>query len=483
MPPPETAQHDEGAGVPLVVDVDGTLLQGDLLIEGAARLLAQAPLKLLALPLWLVQGRAVLKRKIAEAVPLPLETLVLNPAVRAEIANAAAAGREVWLASAAHTQAVAPLAEALGVQGYLASKGRVNLAGRAKAKALVERFGAEGGFDYVGNEWRDLAVWRHARRAIGVGLSARLKRRVRAWHPSARFLPGAGGSLGDYLRLLRPHQWVKNVLVFAPLVAAHETQPGLYLVVAGAFVALSACASGAYVCNDLLDLPHDRRHGSKRHRPMAAGKVPLLPAVGLGTVLMAGGLALAFYLSLATGLWVLLYLCTTLNYSLWIKRKVYADVVTLALLYTMRILIGSAAVSIVLSDWFLAFSIFIFLALATVKRQTELYRLQESEGTVLSGRGYFAEDRFPLAALNAASSFAAVVVLMLYIHSLELGARYTRPDVLWLMCPLLLYWLGRLALFANRGAVHDDPIIFALRDRTSWLCAIVMLTAFAAASL
>ncbi len=480
--PADIQQTRDSAAIPLVADVDGTLIRGDLLIEGAARLLGKSPLKLFALPLWLAGGRARLKRKVAEAAPLPPATLALNPEVLDEITAATAAGRAVWLASAADAGVVAPLAEHVGATGYLASDGRTNLVGRAKAEALVERFGGAG-FDYIGDEQRDFAVWRRARRVIGVGLPARLERKLRMLNKDARFLAGAGGSLLDYLRALRPHQWVKNMLVFTPLVAAHETDPGLYLAAASVFAALSACASGTYVLNDLLDLPHDRQHASKRHRPMAAGKVRLAPMIAIGLVLMAGGVATAFLLSTAAGLWILLYLFTTLAYSLWIKRKIYADMVTLALLYTVRILTGSAAVSIALSDWFLAFSIFIFLALATVKRQTELHRLEESNRTALSGRGYLTEDRVVLAALNAASSFAAVVVLMLYINSLELGGRYTRPELLWLICPVLIYWLGRLALLANRGAVHDDPIIFALRDRASRLCALVMLTAFTVASL
>ena len=260
---------------PLVVDVDGSLISGDLLIEGIARLLSVSPLSLFALPFWLVAatvtGRAALKRRIAEAVSLPPDTLVLNPAVQEEIAAAQAAGRPVWLASAADALAVSPLAETVGAAGYLASDGRTNLAGEAKAAALAARFG-ERGFDYIGNERRDLAVWRRARRAIGVGLAAGLSRKVRALDGEPRFLPGLGGGPRDWFRALRPHQWVKNVLVFVPLAAAHETNAGLYLVAAGVFAALSAVASCTYLLNDLLDLPHDRAHCAKRHRPLAAGK-------------------------------------------------------------------------------------------------------------------------------------------------------------------------------------------------------------------
>ena len=475
---------------PLVVDVDGSLIGGDLLIEGIARLLSVSPLSLFALPFRLaaamVRGRAGLKRRIAEAVRLPPDTLAWNPAVLEEIAAARAAGRSVWLASASDARAVSPLAETVGAAGCLASDGRTNLAGEAKAAALAARFG-ERGFDYIGNERRDLAVWKRARRAIGVGLGAGLARKVRALDGEARFLPGLGGGPRDWFRALRPYQWVKNVLVFVPLVAAHETGAGPYLVAAGVFAALSAVASGTYLLNDLLDLPHDRGHPAKRHRPIAAGKAPLLPMIGLGAALAASGLALAFWLSAAAGLWVLAYLAVTCAYSLSLKRKIFIDVTTLAMLYAVRVLAGGAAVSVPLSPWLLAFFLFLFLALAIVKRQGEL---RGSGRSASGGRAYLAEDVPVMAALGAASGFASVVILTLYIQSPETGERYARPEFLWLVCPLLLYWLGRMALLAGRGGEegdskqlpgNDDPLIFALRDRTSWLTGLAVLAAFAAA--
>ena len=476
--PDEETSND--VRVPLVVDVDGSLVSGDLLIEGLARFLVAFPFRLLALPFWLARGRATLKRRIARAVSLPPETLALNPAVLDEIDAAEAMGREVWLASASDEIAVAPLAEAVGATGCLASDGRTNLAGRAKAAVLVERFG-EGGFDYIGNERRDMAVWKHARHAIGVNLPASLVGQVRALDGAARFLPGLGGGPRDYFRALRPHQWVKNVLVFIPLVAAHETQPWLYAVTAAVFVALSACASGTYLLNDLLDLPYDRQHTSKRQRPMAAGKVSLLPMMGVGAVLVTGSLGLAFSLSLWVGLSVFGYLIVSLAYSLLIKRQVFLDVVTLALLYAVRVFVGAITASISLSPWFLAFFLFVFLTLAVVKRQHELRALHESGGTNAAGRAYAADDLGAMTALAAGSGFAAVVVFALYTQSSAEQTLYSRPVFLWAICPLLLYWLGRLTLLANRGAVADDPVVFALRDRVSWLTGLGVLTGLVAA--
>ena len=471
---PGPSIEDDDA-TPLVVDADSALAGTDLFIEGAARLVARFPLAVFALPFRLLLSRTALKRKVAEAVPLPPSTLALNPIVRQEIDAARAAGRKVWLVSGAGERAVGPLADAVDAAGCITSDGNAKFTGEARAAALVERFG-EKGFDYLGRAPRDVAVWRSARRAIGVGLSADLARQVRALDPDARLLPGAGGTPFDYVRALRPHHWIKNLMVFVPLLADHGTDAGLYLRLLGVFAALSACASGTYLLNDVLDLPHDRRHGRKRHRPLAAGRTALLPSVGLGFGLVTAGLAAAFRLSVTAGYGVLLYLAATLAYSLWLKRKTFIDVIVLALLYAIRVLIGAAAVSVTPSPWLLAFSLFIFLAIAIAKRQTEL-----AAGEGVDGRAYCAEDGPAMAALGAGSGFATVVVLTLYIQSPEVSARYAQHELLWLVCPLLVHWLGRLTLLAGRGAVHDDPVVFAMRDRTSWLTGIAIAAVVVAA--
>ncbi len=483
-----TAPEEGGAlaasdrdATPLVVDVDGTLVNGDLSIEGLARLCATSPAKALAaLSPLLRGGRAAVKRGIARAIAVPPPTLVLNPAVVDEIDTARAAGRDVWLASASDALAVAPLVEAVGATGYLASDGHVNLAGQAKAEALVARFG-EGGFDYVGNERRDLAVWRRARRAIAVAPSAGLARAVRALDAEARFLAGAGGSARDRIRALRPLHWIKNVLVFVPLVAAHQTDALSWLAAAAVFAAFSACASSAYLLNDLLDLPHDRQHARKRHRPLAAGKVGVPWTVGAAAALAAGGLAAAFSVSVEAGACLAFYLVTTVVYSLYLKRQLLIDVVALAALYAVRVAAGGAAAAVMLSPWLIAFAGFAFLALAAVKRQSELHVARRSDKPDLEGRAYRVEDLPAMAGFGMAGSFASVVVLALYIQSPDVNGLYERPAFLWAACLFSAYWLGRAVLLANRGAVHDDPVVFAVRDRTSWLTGAGILAAFAVA--
>ena len=459
---------------PLVVDVDGTLIQGNLLLEGIARLLATAPHRALAVPWWLLRGRAFLKRKVAAAVSLGTSTLVRNPGVVAEVEAAQAAGRPVYLASGADAAAVEPLAAVVGAEGSFASDGRVNLVGRAKAAALVSAFG-EGGFDYVGDERRDLPVWRRARRAIGVGLAPRLQAKAAASAQEARFLPGPGGGARAAIRALRPAHWSKNALLFIPLAAAHETALVPWLTVLGVFAAFSALVSGSYLLNDLFDLPYDRQHPQKRQRPLASGQLRLSHALALAFALIFGGALGAFALSPPAAASILLYLALTLAYTLALKRLLFLDLIALAGLFALRVLTGAVAVEVPVSAWLVAFSLFLFLALAVAKRTTAL------RNETVGGRAYLGEDAAALTVLGGASAFAAVVVLAFYIQSPDVAALYARPEALWLACPLLIYWLGRIVLLANRGELDEDPIIFALRDRASWLTGLGLLAVFAAA--
>ena len=468
------------SAVPLVVDVDGTLVNGDLLIEGMARLLATTPKSLVVLLCWTFLAihparRAALKRRVAEAVHLPPDTLVLNPAVLAEIDSAKRAGRRVYLASGADEMTLQALGEFVGATGCLGSDGSTNLVGHAKAIALKSRFGS-GQFDYIGNERRDLPVWKAARHAIGVGLSPKLVRQVRTLDKDARFLPGPDSPPLESFRAMRPHQWVKNLLVFAPLVASHDTRVESIAAVATLALALSACASGTYLVNDLLDLQDDRRHGSKRYRPLAAGTLPLPRAIILATALIGVGSGVAFTLSVTAGLCILLYMVLTFAYSLWLKRMIFLDVVSLSILYAVRVFSGAAVISIALSPWFLSFTASIFLTLAIVKRQIELSATPATDSAIIGAgrRGYVPGDLGALTALSSASAIGSLVVLALYLHEPTVAHRYDHPEYLALICLLLLYWLGRLIVLANRGVLDDDPVAFALRDRTSWFMAVAI---------
>ena len=478
LPDPDTT--------PLVVDLDGTLVVGDTLVEGLALLVSARPASLARLPLWLLRGKASFKQAVAARAGLSPASLPFNPEVMRRLRAAKAAGRPAYLATGADRATAETLAQYLGheigapLDGVFASDGKISLTGARKAARLCDAFG-HGGFDYIGDEGRDLAIWRVARRALVVAPSERLLARLYRVAPDAEVIPGTTPRLLDYVRALRPHQWLKNVLVFLPLIAAHVIAGEAFLAALGAFAALCLVASGTYLGNDILDLPEDRAHPSKCRRPLASGSMPLGHGLALAPVLVLAGLALAAAVSMGVLALVGVYLVGTSAYSLYFKRQIFVDVVILAALYVVRVLVGVAAIGVPVSPWFLAFSMFLFLMLALVKRHKELTGLLAAERTQADGRAYAVGDLPVLAALGAASGFAAVLVLALYLNSPEVDTRYTRPEVLWLLCPLLMYWMGRLLILANRGEVHDDPVVFALGDRVSLIVGALSAASFAGA--
>ncbi|WP_144299644.1 UbiA family prenyltransferase [Elioraea rosea] len=459
---------------PLAVDLDGTLVQGDTLYELFFACLRRRPLALLLVPLWLLEGKAGLKRRLAEAIDPRGLVLLYHAPVIDWLKREHAAGRRIVLATAADRAVADAVAAELGLfESVLATEAGHNLRGRSKADALVARFGLHG-FDYAGNDSHDLAVWAVARRAVVVAPDgAAIISRARAEAREVEHIAVAGFSLRAVLKAMRPHQWAKNVLVFVPLVAAHRfTELPLLLEATAAFLAMGFVASAGYVANDLLDLQADRAHPRKRRRPLASGALAVPHGPLLVGGLLAAGLAIAAAVSAALALWVLFYLCLTFGYSLWLKQKVLIDVFVLAGLYTHRILAGAIATLIAPSFWLLSLSMFFFLSLAMLKRYSELIDLARDaaeRGATVRTRGYRAEDTDTLISLGAASGFSAVFVLALYIDSPNVRALYHTPEIFWLWCPLLLYWLSRMWVGARRGVIDDDPLVFALRDRISLL--------------
>ena len=286
------------------------------------------------------------------------------------------------------------------------------------------------------------------------------------------------------LRALRPHQWVKNVLVFVPMVMAHRLfDPALWGAAAAAFAALSLLASGTYVINDLLDVEQDRLHPAKRHRPFASGALSAATGKIAAPLLIGAGLALGFAASAAFGLVLLVYLATTLAYSLDLKRRAVLDVVVLAGLYVVRVMAGGAAADVPVSGWLLAFSMFFFLSLAFAKRFAELRLIESGAAGANARRGYAVGDAPLLAAAGLATGYLAVLVLALYTTSPEVVALYARPQLLWLIGPLLLYWITRLWLTAQRGHLDDDPILYAAKDPASYAVGALTAATLLAASL
>lgn len=464
-----SSNDDADVSLPLVVDLDGTLVKSDLLIESWLAVLKRSPFTALSAFLWLFRGRAYLKQRIAAHVALDVDTLPYHEELVAYLRQQHDAGRRLVLASASDARIARAVADHFGFfEKVLASDGVTNLAGECKRDYLLKDFGMKG-YDYAGNAGVDHPVWAGARKAIVVnppwGMQAAIRRTTEIEHT----FEDRGGRLIAHVRALRLHQWVKNLLVFVPLLAAHRSgEVALLSRALLAFLAFGLCASGSYLLNDLLDLEADRRHPDKRWRPLASGKLSVRQGLILVLPLTGAGLAVGFFAAPALPAVLLLYLVATLAYSLLVKHMALLDVVWLAGLYTLRIVAGSVAVSIWLSEWLLVFSMFLFLSLALLKRHTELVKKYPS-GQSANDRGYHHEDSQLLAALGGASGYIAVLVAGLYINSDAARFYYRKPDLLWGACILLLYWISHVWLIAHRRAMNDDPVAFAIRDPTSWV--------------
>lgn len=475
------------AAVPLVVDLDGTLLRSDLLLESSLAFVRARPLRALAPLAWLGGGKAALKRRLAEAADVDVAALPYDQRVLALIARERALGRRIVLATASDRRYAEQVAAHLGLfDEVLASDDGVNLSAGRKRDALLRRYGHQG-YDYAGNSSDDLPVWASARHAHVVGAGAALERRARAQGNVASVLPGPapGARLRALLKALRVHQWAKNLLILLPLLAAHVAdQPPRLLAALLAFVCFSLCASSVYLLNDLLDVADDRHHKSKRQRPFAAGSLSLLAGVALAPLLLAAAFGLALWLLPWKFAAVLLgYYALTLAYSLHLKRVMALDAIALAALYTARLIAGAAAFAVPLTFWMLAFSMFMFLSLALVKRYAELReaRSRGDDGKA-RGRGYFPGDLEMIASLGAASGYLAVLVLALYTQDRATVALYRQPQLIWLACPLLLLWTTRIWMLTHRGLMHDDPVVFALKDRASLLIGLLFGAIFLAAA-
>lgn len=455
---------------PLCVDLDGTLVRSDTLLEAAALFIKADPARAALALLWTVRGPANLKHQLASHIAINPAVLPYNERLLERLRRERARGRRLVLVTAADLRIAERIAEYLGIfDDVLGSDGKTNLKGEAKRDALVARYGA-GNFDYAGDARADLPVWRAARSAIVVNALASV---------AGAAPPGADRSLAArpspwlaLARALRPHQWSKNLLIFLPLLLSHRILDAAAaksdLV---AFVAFSLCASGIYLVNDFFDLESDRAHPSKCRRPLACGDLPIGVALAIAPALIALSLALAASLSLPFALVVLGYLLLTLSYSLFLKRIVLLDVVVLAALYASRLLAGAVAAHVIASFWLLAFALFMFASLAMLKRYSELIALRSNSVAALNGRDYAARDAEIVAMFGIASGYIAVLVVALYIHGDLVRSLYAHPSLLWILCPILLYWISRTWLIADRGGMNDDPILFVFKDRSSLVVA------------
>jgi 4-hydroxybenzoate polyprenyltransferase len=460
--------RSERIAVPLAVDLDGTLIATDLLWESLFLLIRKNPLCLFLLPFWLWRGRAYLKCAIAERVELDPVALPYREDLLERLREDHGAGRRIVLATAAPRRLAEKIAAHLGLFDLVISTDPAcNMASVTKREALVKLFG-DGGFDYAGNSRADLAIFDAARRAVVVAPD----RSAARWYKAngGELIEAPKVTLKTIAKMLRMHQWVKNSLVFVPAVLAHQyLNPLAMYYCLLAFVAFSAAASAIYILNDFFDLAHDRRHATKRHRPFASGVLSMPFGFGAIAVLLTLSAATALLLPPLFSAVLLLYLVATTAYSISVKRMLLLDVLTLAGLYTLRILAGCAATGIAVSFWLLAFSIFFFLSLALVKRYVELRLTQVPERERLAGRGYRREDQEIIAQAGMASAFSSALVLALYIQSGATVELYEYPWLMWPLGPIVLYLTMRVWILARRDEMHDDPIVFIISDWRSQL--------------
>jgi len=467
----------------LAVDLDGTLLKTDLLYESLWKCASEAPWHLSSVLKSVTGGKARFKQALSAKINIDPKNLAYNSDVIAYVRSWRENGGKAILVTASDQRAATDVADYLGIfDDVFGSDGDRNLRGEAKANFLKQKFGV-GGYDYMGDSPADLPVWQAARRAIAVGVPEKLRARITPLDSEVVLLPARSSGPGAHWRALRPHQWLKNLLVFLPLLAVQAESAALWMLGVLAFLAFSLVASGVYVLNDLLDLAADRAHPRKNGRPIASGAVSLFHA----TIMAAGAPLAGLLLAILTGQLMFIgvlsvYYVMSVAYSLVLKRMLVVDICTLAGLYTIRIIGGAAVTGLSPSVWLLAFSVFIFLSLAAVKRQTELVDAAKTGRMSISGRGYEPGDLPIISMMAVSAGYVAVLVMALYLYSPTVQELYRQPMLLWGVCPILIYWVSWMVMTAHRGRMDDDPIVFAVKDRVSRYCGALVFLCVVAAS-
>jgi 4-hydroxybenzoate polyprenyltransferase len=460
---------------PLCVDLDGTLVKSDTLIDSLLLLIRAHPLDALKTPFWVMRGKAAFKERVTSAVSLDVANLPYNRPLLAYLEEQCAEGRKLYLATGADDRVASRVAAHLGIfEGVLASDGRTNLTGHHKLASIQERF--KDGFDYVGNASPDLPLLAGAVEPMVANPNLALRTQIKAQNISiARTFEDRKPVARAIAKAVRPHQWAKNVLLLIPLLLAHSLGLRLIVEIALAFACFSLTASSTYIVNDLLDIEADRRHPKKRSRPFASGDLPAQTGALLAVTFLALALTGAWFLPGGFLALLLVYLGTNLSYSLYLKRVALVDVILLSGLYALRLLAGGAAVKVAISPWLAGFSVFLFLSLAMVKRFSELKNIQARGHMPSNARGYLLVDLEQLRSFGTASAYASVVVFSLYISGHDVAALYSHPARMWLITPFMILWVSRVWLLAGRGELDEDPVLFALTDRMSLLIGLCVL--------
>ncbi len=480
-PPLQAEPASTGVAIPLCVDLDGTLIRTDLLHEAIFAFLRGNLARIFLLAAWLLKGKAHLKAQLAARVQPDVTTLPYTQELLDLLQSEKAIGRTLILATASPKIWADAVAGHLGLfDDVVATTDTENMAGTNKAARLATLFGDQG-FDYAGNSKHDLAVWSRARTPIVV----RPDLKARAWARRNGVSVIADGHvpatrLKTWAKAVRVHQWLKNTLLFVPGVLSFDLlDMGSVTVLLTAFFAFSLCASSVYLLNDVIDIEADRKHPTKRKRPIPAGRVSIQHAIIGAALCLLVSASLATTLPWQFGAVLALYAATTFAYSFLLKRVLLIDVFTLAGLFTIRVIAGSAVLLLPISTWLLAFCVFFFLSLALVKRFVELQSIKPISNEKLAGRGYRAEDIETIGQAGIASAFAAVVVLALFIDSPEIAQNYTNPHLIWLVLPPVLFVTFRIWILARRREMHEDPVVFIMTDWRSQIMiaagALVML--------
>ena len=466
----ETSSTTNASQVPLYIDLDGTLLRSDMLLESVLVLLKSNPLYIFMLPVWLYQGKAYLKYMIASRVDIDVSTLPYHSTFLDYLRAEAASGRALYLASASTSKLVNKIAGYLGIfQGVLASDEKLNLSGQKKL-AAIEQHNKTSAFDYAGNSRVDMGVWVQARKAIVVNPNRGILNAVdKTGKLGAHFDDRKNTGL-SVIKAIRVHQWLKNMLIFVPVLTAHQWHESNAVLQASlAVLAFSFTASSVYVLNDILDLAADRAHPRKCFRPFASGDISIMHGLMMIPVLLVAGFFIAGQISTFFLLCLATYYAITLAYSLRLKSVLVIDVIVLACLYTIRIIAGMIAIDVPPSFWLIAFSMFIFFSLAILKRCAELNTASEHHKAEAWGRKYLVSDKNLLYVMGVTSGYIAVLVLALFIHTPDVAQRYSQPIGLWLLGPLVLFWVSYMWFKVWRGEQMDDPLVFAIMDRGSQL--------------
>ena len=459
----------------LVVDLDRTLLRSDMLHESFWSAFSQDWRVPFLSTIALTRGKAALKDYLRIVAEIDVSTLPYDDVVLDYLKTHRQQGGRVALVTASNQILAEKIAEHLQVFDEVhGSTATHNLKGASKAAFLIDHFGRHS-FSYMGDAHSDLPVWEASSKIVTVNASSFLRKKAVNLGKPIEHLNTVSKSVSSYMKALRPHQWLKNALIFLPMLAAHQLEAATFVSSLLAFVAFSLVCSSVYVINDLLDLNADREHPRKRFRPFASGMAPVENGGKLALALLLSGILIASVLGWAFLLALGSYYVATTTYSLALKRKIVLDICVLAGLYTMRIIAGGVASGIELSVWLLAFSLFFFLSLAAVKRQAELVDMAERGKRSAKGRGYQVSDLPIISIIGIAAGYISVLVMALYVNSPAVQKLYAVPYALWGICCVLLYWLTRIIVITHRGGMLDDPVVFATKDRISQICLLVML--------